>query len=81
MLHNGQIEAYDRIFSGELLGLAAPPPFADPNTRASRILGGVNYASAAAGILDESGQHYVTCSICLCVRVRACMLLSLHLSL
>ncbi|KAM3380916.1 GDSL esterase/lipase [Capsicum galapagoense] len=46
-------------FLGELLGLAAPPPFADPNTRASRILGGVNYASAAAGILDESGQHYM----------------------
>ena len=36
-----------------------PPAFADPNTAGSRILGGVNYASAAAGILDESGQHYV----------------------
>ncbi|XP_009599586.1 GDSL esterase/lipase At1g71250 [Nicotiana tomentosiformis] len=44
---------------GELLGIASPPPFADPSTREGRILGGVNYASAAAGILDETGQHYL----------------------
>ncbi|KAM7477289.1 hypothetical protein LguiB_024532 [Lonicera macranthoides] len=43
---------------GEWLGIGAPPPYADPNTRGGRILGGVNYASAAAGILDETGQHY-----------------------
>ncbi|KAG5224523.1 GDSL-motif lipase/hydrolase family protein [Salix suchowensis] len=43
---------------GENLGVPYPPAFADPNTAGSRILGGVNYASAAAGILDESGQHY-----------------------
>ncbi|KAL0437877.1 UNVERIFIED_CONTAM: GDSL esterase/lipase [Sesamum latifolium] len=36
----------------------APPPFSDPSTTGTRILGGVNYASAAAGILDETGQHY-----------------------
>lgn len=42
-----------------MLGLPYPPAFADPNTNGPRILGGVNYASAAAGILDESGQHYV----------------------
>ncbi|XP_060175436.1 GDSL esterase/lipase At1g71250 isoform X2 [Lycium barbarum] len=44
---------------GELLGMSSPPPFADPSTRGGRILGGVNYASAAAGILDETGQHYM----------------------
>ncbi|CAA0837710.1 GDSL esterase/lipase [Striga hermonthica] len=45
-------------YLGAWLGIAAPPPFADPSTRGTRILGGVNYASAAAGILDETGQHY-----------------------
>ncbi|CAN1336157.1 GDSL esterase/lipase At1g71250 [Linum perenne] len=43
---------------GELVGVGYPPAFADPTAVGSRILGGVNYASAAAGILDESGQHY-----------------------
>ncbi|ESQ28075.1 hypothetical protein EUTSA_v10019503mg [Eutrema salsugineum] len=42
----------------QLLGISSPPPFADPTTRGNRILGGVNYASAAAGILDESGLNY-----------------------
>lgn len=42
-----------------MLGIPAPPPFADPATSGARISGGVNYASAAAGILDETGQHYV----------------------
>ncbi|KAI8021269.1 GDSL esterase/lipase [Camellia lanceoleosa] len=32
--------------------------FLDPTTTGPRIVGGVNYASAAAGILDETGQHY-----------------------
>ncbi|GFZ09701.1 GDSL-like Lipase/Acylhydrolase superfamily protein [Actinidia rufa] len=45
-------------FLGEKLGLASPPPFADRATSGSRILGGVNYASAAAGILDDTGRHY-----------------------
>ncbi|EPS71849.1 hypothetical protein M569_02907, partial [Genlisea aurea] len=45
-------------YLGAWLGLPAPPPFADPTTNGSRIIGGVNYASAAAGILDETGQHY-----------------------
>lgn len=48
--------------SGELLGVPAPPPFADPSTSGTRLLGGVNYASAAAGILDETGRHYVRIS-------------------
>ncbi|XP_031251411.1 GDSL esterase/lipase At1g71250-like [Pistacia vera] len=45
-------------FLARMLGVPYPPAFADPNTNGARILGGVNYASAAAGILDESGQHY-----------------------
>ncbi|XP_052190728.1 GDSL esterase/lipase At1g71250 [Diospyros lotus] len=45
-------------YLGEKLGLASPPPFADPNTSGTKLLGGVNYASAAAGILDETGQHF-----------------------
>ncbi|KAK9054285.1 hypothetical protein SSX86_025363 [Deinandra increscens subsp. villosa] len=50
-----------RTFSdilGDWLGVPAPPPFSDPRTAGNRILGGVNYASAAGGILDQSGQHY-----------------------
>lgn len=48
------------LFIGDWLGIPAPPPFLDPTTAGNRILGGVNYASAAGGILDESGSHYVT---------------------
>ncbi|KVH88061.1 Lipase, GDSL [Cynara cardunculus var. scolymus] len=50
-----------RTFSdilGDWLGIPAPPPFSDPGTAGNRLLGGVNYASASGGILDESGQHY-----------------------
>ncbi|KAH7519766.1 GDSL esterase/lipase At1g71250 [Ziziphus jujuba] len=43
---------------GNLLGLPYVPAFADPSTTGAKILGGVNYASAAGGILDETGQHY-----------------------
>ncbi|PKI67850.1 hypothetical protein CRG98_011749 [Punica granatum] len=43
---------------GEMLGLPDPPAYADPSTRGPRILGGVNYASAAGGILDETGRHF-----------------------
>ncbi|XP_047172597.1 GDSL esterase/lipase At1g71250 [Vigna umbellata] len=45
-------------FIGEMLGVPSPPPFADPSTTGSRILNGVNYASGASGILDESGRNY-----------------------
>ncbi|XP_027066321.1 GDSL esterase/lipase At1g29670 [Coffea arabica] len=41
---------------GELLKLPTfIPPFADPTTKGRRILYGVNYASGASGILDETG--------------------------
>ncbi|KAK0577092.1 hypothetical protein LWI29_027721 [Acer saccharum] len=50
-------------FIARMMGVAYPPPFADPNTVGTRLLGGVNYASAAAGILDESGRHYALYSV------------------
>ncbi|KAJ4967182.1 hypothetical protein NE237_019031 [Protea cynaroides] len=43
---------------GEMLGLPYVPAYADPTTTGANILCGVNYASAAAGILEETGQHY-----------------------
>ncbi|KAL1824912.1 hypothetical protein ACET3Z_011690 [Daucus carota] len=45
-------------FLGGMLGIPAPPPFADPATTGARLSGGVSYASAAAGILDDTGRHY-----------------------
>ncbi|RVX06544.1 GDSL esterase/lipase 7 [Vitis vinifera] len=40
------------------LGLPLIPPFLSPLSKGKKILRGLNYASAAAGILDETGQHY-----------------------
>lgn len=42
-----------------MLGIPYLPAFADPTVVGTRLLNGVNYASAAAGILDETGRHYV----------------------
>ena len=47
-------------FVGELLGLPYLPTFADSSTTGGNVLRGVNYASAAAGILDETGRNLVT---------------------
>lgn len=47
------------LVPANMMGLPSPPAYADPNTVGNRILQGVNYASAAAGILDETGQNYV----------------------
>ncbi|CBI27701.3 unnamed protein product, partial [Vitis vinifera] len=44
-------------FLGELLGLPYLPAFADSSTTGGNVLRGVNYASAAAGILDETGRN------------------------
>nr|ABD96893.1 hypothetical protein [Tarenaya spinosa] len=40
------------------LGLPLVPPYLSPFFIGAKVLRGVNYASAAAGILDETGQHY-----------------------
>ncbi|CAM8891030.1 unnamed protein product [Rhodiola kirilowii] len=42
----------------QLLSVPSPLPYADPRTVGASVLGGVNYASAAAGILEDSGRHY-----------------------
>ncbi|CAA7018127.1 unnamed protein product [Microthlaspi erraticum] len=40
------------------LGLPLAPPYLSPLSVGQNVLRGLNYASAAAGILDETGQHY-----------------------
>ncbi|KAL2941372.1 hypothetical protein RDABS01_029722 [Bienertia sinuspersici] len=44
------------VDNAELLGLPYLPPYANPFSTDRDIMYGVNYASAAGGILDESGQ-------------------------
>ncbi|CAM6099718.1 unnamed protein product [Calypogeia fissa] len=43
----------------QLLNQPFLPPYLAPSTRGSAILQGVNYASAAAGILDGTGANYI----------------------
>ncbi|KMT19946.1 hypothetical protein BVRB_1g009920 [Beta vulgaris subsp. vulgaris] len=43
---------------GEKLAMPYLPPFADPTAIGARIMGGINYASAGGGILDETGRHW-----------------------
>jgi hypothetical protein len=54
-----KIPMHTSIYIGELVGLEYMPPFTSTggNDGTSSLLGGVNYASAAGGILDETGQH------------------------
>lgn len=55
---------YNDKYIGALLGLPYLPAFKEiENTAGSRAVGGVNYASAAGGILDETGQHFVCITI------------------
>ncbi|XXG58766.1 hypothetical protein AAC387_Pa04g0993 [Persea americana] len=44
---------------GEMLGLPYLPTFVQSKSNVHAMLSGVNYASAAGGILDEIGQHVV----------------------
>lgn len=47
--------------SGEYLGAKSfPPPFLAPSTKADTIYKGINYASGASGILDETGFLFVS---------------------
>ncbi|KAH0457070.1 hypothetical protein IEQ34_014977 [Dendrobium chrysotoxum] len=43
---------------GYLLGLPLIPPFNNPDTHGIAILQGVNYGSAASGILNDTGELY-----------------------
>ncbi|KAK6150664.1 hypothetical protein DH2020_015596 [Rehmannia glutinosa] len=45
-------------FLGELLGLPLIPSYADTNAKGVDILSGVNYASAGAGILEDTGYLF-----------------------
>ncbi|GLJ25748.1 hypothetical protein SUGI_0493010 [Cryptomeria japonica] len=45
---------------GEQLGAKSfPPPYLAPSTHGTAILGGVNYASGAAGILNDTGSIFI----------------------
>ncbi|XP_059444868.1 GDSL esterase/lipase At5g41890 [Corylus avellana] len=45
---------------GQALGaLSFPPPYLAPNTQTDAISRGINYASGASGILDETGSVFI----------------------
>ena len=44
----------------QMMGMPFPPAYLDPGTKGPVILKGVNYASAAGGILDSTGYNYVS---------------------
>ncbi|XVF10307.1 hypothetical protein REPUB_Repub07fG0171300 [Reevesia pubescens] len=45
---------------GQALGAKSfPPPYLAPNTQAEAILRGINYASGASGIMDETGFLFI----------------------
>lgn len=46
-------------FLCELLSLPFPPPYLAPTTRGEAILQGVNYASAACGIVKRTGYDFI----------------------
>ena len=54
------------------MGLDYAPPYLAPTTQAEQLLQGVNYASGAAGILDESGASFVSriSSFIICVKIK-----------
>ncbi|XP_078163737.1 GDSL-motif lipase 7 [Carex rostrata] len=45
-------------YAARYLGVKSPPPYLSLSSKSNLVLRGVNYASAAAGILDETGKHY-----------------------
>ncbi|XP_071707661.1 GDSL esterase/lipase At5g08460-like [Rutidosis leptorrhynchoides] len=44
-------------YLGDFLGLALLPAYASPDAKGRGIIQGVNYASASAGILEETGRN------------------------
>jgi hypothetical protein len=54
-------------FAADLLGLPLVPSYSQASS-VQEVLQGANYASAAAGILDDSGGNFVStpasCSCC-----------------
>ncbi|KAJ3677524.1 hypothetical protein LUZ60_003248 [Juncus effusus] len=47
-------------YAAKYLGLEFPPPYLSLSSKTILILRGVNYASAAAGILEETGKNYAS---------------------
>lgn len=46
---------------GQALGAKSfPPPYLAPNTQSDALNKGINYASGASGILDETGHLFVS---------------------
>nr|DAD35135.1 TPA_asm: hypothetical protein HUJ06_005775 [Nelumbo nucifera] len=45
-------------YGARLLGLPLIPPCLSPTSKGANITKGLNYASKAAGILDETGKNY-----------------------
>jgi hypothetical protein len=48
------------FLAADAIGLPYPPPYLAPTSHGKAILQGVNYASGAGGLLDESGANYVS---------------------
>ncbi|KAG0586588.1 hypothetical protein KC19_2G102000 [Ceratodon purpureus] len=46
-------------FLVQMMGLPFPPAYLSPNAKGPIILKGLNYASAAGGILDSTGYNYI----------------------
>ena len=48
------------VHAVQKMGMPYPPSYLNPSSRGPIILQGLNYASAAAGILDSTGYNYVS---------------------
>ncbi|KAM7525944.1 hypothetical protein LguiA_015846 [Lonicera macranthoides] len=47
------------IVDQALGAVSFPPPYLAPNASSNAILGGINYASGASGILDQTGTFFI----------------------
>lgn len=50
----------DGSIAADYVGLDYAPPYLAPTTNGAQLLQGVNYASGAGGILDESGAQWLS---------------------
>lgn len=59
------------MHAADKFGVASPPPFLSLTSMAAAvdddgILGGVNFASGGAGILNETGVYFVSLHFSIC---------------
>jgi hypothetical protein len=59
LLVNWSVIVFYSMFTAELLGLPLVPPYSEASA-VQQVLQGANYASAAAGILNDSGANFVS---------------------